>query len=157
MSTPPNKMIDRMAGPGPMWQLVSWVGRVLGILWALPLTLVGVLLALPILLWRGKVHVVRTPTPALMISGPVADYMLDRHPFGAMCAMAIGHVVIAEKRGLTPQVLTHELAHVRQAAWWGILFPIAYLVASAWAVLHGQDAYWHNVFEVAARRAEKHA
>ncbi|OGB20485.1 MAG: hypothetical protein A3I66_18350 [Burkholderiales bacterium RIFCSPLOWO2_02_FULL_57_36] len=74
-----------------------------------------------------------------------------------MCAMAIGHVVIAEKRGLTPQVLTHELAHVRQAACWGILFPIAYLAASVWAVLHGQDAYWHNVFEVAARRAEKHA
>jgi hypothetical protein len=157
MSTPPNKLISRINGSGPLRQLMSWTGSMLGILWALPLTMFGMIFALPILLWRGKVHVVRTPTPALMISGPVADYMLNRHPFGAMCAMAIGHLVIAEKRGLTPQVLTHELAHVRQAACWGILFPIAYLAASAWAVLHGQDAYWHNVFEVAARQAEQHA
>lgn len=158
MRAPPNKMIDEMTGTELLRLLVSWLGRVLGILWALPLTLFGMALAVPILLWRGKVRVVmQAATPALMISGPVADYMLDRHPFGPMCAMAIGHLVIAEKRGLTPQVLTHELAHVRQAAWWGILFPIAYLAASAWAVLHGQDAYWHNVFEVAARQAEKHA
>jgi hypothetical protein len=157
MRTPSNEMIDRVADPGLLRRLVSWLGGTLGIVWALPLTLFGMLLALPILLWRGKVHVVRTTAPALIISGPVADYMLDRHPFGPMCAMAVGHVVIAEQRGLTPQVLTHELAHVRQAACWGILFPIAYLAASAWAVLHGRDAYWHNAFEVAARRAEKHA
>lgn len=157
MRTVPNKILRHMTSVGPLRQLVSRAGSVLGILWASPLTLFGMTLALPILLWHGKVHVVRTPTPALMISGPVADYMLDRHPFGAMCAMAVGHVVIAEKRGLTPQVLTHELAHVRQAACWGILFPAAYLAASAWEALHGRDAYWHNVFEVAARRAEKHA
>lgn len=157
MSVPPDKSFSRINASGPLRQLASRTGSVLGILWALPLTLFGIILAMPILLWRAKVQVVRTPTPALMISGPVADYMLNRHPFGAMCAMAIGHVVIAEKRGLTPQVLTHELAHVRQAACWGILFPVAYLAASAWAVLHGQDAYWHNVFEVAARQAEQHA
>ena len=156
MSAPPNKSYRSITTAAPLRKLASRAGSVLGILWALPLTLFGVILALPILLWRAKVQVVRAPTPALMISGPVADYMLERHPFGAMCAMAIGHVVIAEKRGLTPQVLTHELAHVRQAACWGILFPVVYLAASAWAVLHGQDAYWHNVFEVAARQAEQH-
>lgn len=157
MHTPPNKMADTITGASPVLRLAVRVGCALGVLWALPLTLVGMLLALPILLWRGKVHFVRTTTPAMMVSGPVADYMLNRHPFGPMCAMAIGHVVIAEERGLTPQVLTHELAHVRQAACWGILFPIVYLAASVWAVLHGQDAYWHNVFEVAARQAEKQA
>jgi hypothetical protein len=82
--------------------------------------------------------------------------MLARHPFGAMCAMAIGHIVIAQRQGLTPQILTHELEHVRQAAHWGIVFPFAYLAASAWARIRGQDAYWNNVFEVAARRAERH-
>lgn len=157
MRTPPNKMTGRRTGTGMLRQLVSRVGSLIGIVWALPLTLVGVILALPILMWRGKAHLVCTSTPALMVSGPIGDYMLDHHPFGPMCAMAIGHIVIAEKRGLTPQVLTHELAHVRQAACWGILFPVVYLAASAWEVLHGRDAYWHNVFEVAARRAEKHA
>jgi hypothetical protein len=32
-----------------------------------------------------------------------------------------------------------------------------YLAASAWALLRGQDAYWHNAFEIAARKAERHA
>jgi len=130
----------------------------LRICWALPLTLLGMLMALPVMLGRGEVRLVRSlHTPALLFSGPAADYLLERHPFGAMCAMAIGHVVIAERRSLTSRILTHELAHVRQAACWGILFPFVYLAASAWALLRGQDAYWHNVFEIAARKAERHA
>lgn len=128
-----------------------------GIVWALPLTFFGLLLTLPILIWRGQLCVVRASTPALIVSGRLADAILARHPFGAMCAMAIGHIVIADHRSLTPQILTHELEHVRQAAIWGALFPFAYCAASLWAVLHGRDAYWSNVFEVAARRAEKHA
>lgn len=130
----------------------------LGIVWALPLTAAGMLLALPVMLGRGQVHLVRSArAPALLFSGPAADYLLARHPFGAMCAMAIGHVVIAERSSLTRRILTHELAHVRQAACWGILFPVAYLAASAWALLRGQDAYWNNVFEISARKAERHA
>jgi len=130
---------------------------VLGIVWALPLTAVGLLLALPVMMWRGQVNLVRSQrAPALLFSGPLADYLLERHPFGAMCAMAIGHVVIAERSSLTRRILTHELAHVRQAACWGILFPAVYLAASAWALLRGQDAYWNNVFEIAARKAERY-
>lgn len=129
----------------------------LGILWALPLTAVGLLLALPVILWRGDMRLVRsTRAPALLFSGPAADYLLARHPFGAMCAMAIGHVVIAERSSLTRRILTHELAHVRQAACWGVLFPFVYLAASAWALLRGEDAYWNNAFEIAARKAERH-
>jgi hypothetical protein len=133
------------------------IGMLFGILWALPLTLLGMILVLPVLIWRGRVCLVHAPTPALLVSGPLADFLLARHPFGSMCAMAIGHIVLSEQRGLTPQILTHELAHVRQAAVWGIFFPFAYVVASGWAVLHGRDAYWHNIFEIAARKAEQHA
>lgn len=128
----------------------------IGMIWAFPLTLFGLLVALPTWFRHGNLHLIQAPTPAILASGPLADYLLQRHPFGPMCAMAIGHVVIAEKRSLTPQILTHELAHVRQAAQWGIIFPFAYLAASAWAAMRGQDAYWHNVFEVAARKAERH-
>lgn len=138
-------------------RLPRYLIHVFGMVWAFPLTLFGLLLAFPTWIRHGNLHLIHSPTPALLASGPLADYLLARHPFGPMCAMAIGHVVIAEKRSLTPQILTHELAHVRQAAQWGILFPFAYLAASAWAVLRGQDAYWHNIFEVAARKAEKHA
>jgi hypothetical protein len=152
-----DKLVRRWVPDPRLRRLLAGAAMLLGIAWALPLTLFGLLLALPVMLWRGRAHLVHAPTPALVASGPLADYLLEHHPFGPMCAMAIGHIVIAERRGLTPQVLTHELAHVRQAAQWGFLFPLAYLAASGWAALHGKDAYWHNVFEIAARKAEKHA
>ncbi len=137
-------------------RLLRRTGTTVGILWALPLTLLGaLLLMLPTVLLRGRIDLVMRPTPALLVRGPLADRMLECHPFGAMCAMAIGHIVIAQRQGLTPRILTHELAHVRQAARWGIAFPVVYLAASAWALLRGQDAYWNNLFEIAARRAER--
>ena len=144
------------ATAGRWHALAAHSGVVLGILWALPLTLLGALLMmLPTLLLRGRIDVVMRPTPALLVRGPLADRMLEGHPFGAMCAMAIGHIVIAQRQGLTARILTHELAHVRQAAHWGLVFPLVYLAASIWAFLHGEDAYWNNCFEVAARRAER--
>lgn len=132
-----------------------WGGTLLGMLWAAPLTIVGLLFALPVVLLRGHAQLVRGHTIALLVRGPFADRLLTRHPFGSMNAMALGHVVIAEHQGLSSRVLIHELAHVRQAARWGIVFPFAYLASSAWAALRGRDAYWHNRFEIAARKAEK--
>ncbi len=140
----------------PLPRPLYWSVTLLGVFWALPLTLIGIVLALPILAWRGHVYLVRESTPALLVRGPFADYLLARHPFGAMSAMAIGHIVVADRHTLTKQILTHELAHVGQAARWGIVFPFAYLASSAWAALRGRDAYWHNIFEIAARNAEKH-
>jgi hypothetical protein len=137
--------------------MLSGVATLLGILWALPLTLIGLASSIPIVLRRGRIYAVHDSTPALLVRGPIADYLLEHHPFGPMSAMAIGHVIIAEQRGLTKQILTHELAHVRQASLWGALFPFAYLAASLWAWLRGRDAYWNNPFEVAARNAERHA
>lgn len=137
-------------------RVLRLAGSLLGILWALPLTLPGLLLAIPVLLARGHLRLIMAPTPAAIVSGPFADFLLARHPFGAMCAMAIGHLIIAEQQGLTRQILTHELTHVRQAALWGVVFPFAYLAASLWARLRGRDAYWHNVFEIEARKAERH-
>jgi hypothetical protein len=135
--------------------LLFWCGSLLGVVWAAPLTALGLLLAVPIVLWRGHAQVVSGHTLALLVRGPCADFLLGHHPFGAMNAMAIGHVVIAEAQGLSARVLVHELTHVRQAARWGIAFPFAYLASSAWAAIRGRDAYWHNRFEIAARKAEK--
>lgn len=133
-----------------------WLGTILGFIWASPLTAFGLLLALPVMLFRGHGQLVRGHTFAILARGPFADAMLSRHPFGAMNAMALGHVVIAAHDGLSSRVLIHELAHVRQAARWGIVFPLAYLASSAWAAFRGRNAYWHNRFEIAARKAEKH-
>jgi hypothetical protein len=133
------------------WSVGAW----LGLLWALPLDLAGMLLALPVVLRGGRMQRMRSKTPALLVYGPFADFLLAHHPFGAMSAMAIGHVVIAGHHGLTRQTLRHELMHVRQAAVWGVVFPFAYVASSLWASLRGRDAYWNNFFEVAARKAER--
>lgn len=135
---------------------LSWISAFAGIAWASPLTLAGLLLALPVFVWRGHAQLIRGPTLALLVRGPFADMVLSRHPFGAMTAMALGHVIIAEYQGLSSRVLVHELEHVRQAERWGAVFPFAYLASSAWAGMRGRDAYWHNHFEIAARKAEKH-
>jgi hypothetical protein len=129
----------------------------MGMLWALPLTILGLLLAFPVWIARGKAYAVKESTPALLVRGPFGDWLLAHHPFGPMTAMAIGHVVLAERKGLSRTTLVHELAHVKQAARWGILFPFAYIASSMWALLRGQDAYWNNAFEVAARDAERRA
>lgn len=139
-----------------MRRTLSWIGALLGMVWASPLTLAGLLLALPVFIWRGHVQLIRGRTLALLVRGPFADIALSHHPFGAMTAMALGHVIIAEHQGLSSRVLLHELEHVRQAERWGVVFPFAYLASSAWAGIRGRDAYWHNSFEIAARKAEKH-
>jgi hypothetical protein len=133
-----------------------WGGTLFGILWALPLTLIGLLVALPVILFRGHMQMICGHTVAIVVRGRFADHLLRHHPFGTMNAMALGHVVLATHDGLSSRVLVHELVHVRQAARWGILFPFAYLASSAWAALRGRDAYWYNRFEIAARKAEKH-
>ena len=145
--------------PGAPLPLLSALRQFAGIVWALPLSLIGMLLALPVLATGGSLQ--RLPArkfgvPALLVRGHVGDFLLANHPFGAMHAMAIGHVVIADRTAHSRRLLAHELAHVAQAARWGILFPLAYLGASVWARLRGGDLYWDNVFEVAARKAEGH-
>lgn len=146
------RLLRRGYAGGP----VSWLLAALGMVWALPVTSFGLLLALPVVAWRGHAQVVHGRTPALLVRGPLADVLLGHHPFGAMTAMALGHIVISESAGLSARVLAHELAHVRQAARWGVVFPFAYLASSAWAAMRGRDAYWHNRFEIAARKAEKY-
>ena len=147
-----HQLLDKLHRSGRL----RTVAGLIGVLWALPLSLFGLVLALPIRIVRGRIDRVSGSVPALLVRGPLADRLLQRHPFGPMAAMAIGHIVIARQQGLTAHTLRHELVHVLQAARWGPVFPFAYLVASAWALLHGRRAYWHNRFEIAARKAEKH-
>lgn len=124
---------------------------VAGVLWALPVTLIGLTIAWLVSLAQGHVE---WTDEAVLVRGPLADWLLSRHPFGAMQAMAIGHVVLARDEPLPSYVWRHELEHVRQGARWGIFFPLVYVLASLLAVLRGKHIYVDNAFEVAARRAE---
>jgi hypothetical protein len=67
-------------------------------------------------------------------------------------AIALGHHILAW-RTLTDRELEHELEHVRQWARHGLVFPIAYVLASLRARRAGQRWYHDNRFEVEARAA----
>ena len=132
--------------PRPRWR--GRVGRILPwwrYAWASPTTLLGVAASLASL---------TVPRPA----GPIivsrsnrgfARWFLTRRGF---CAITLGHLVLLTgEEG--PEILSHEMVHVRQVERWGPLFLPAYLLAMVAMRLRGRDPYLDNPFEVEARRA----
>lgn len=65
-------------------------------------------------------------------------------------------IVLRENPRNSPQalqMLVHEQEHTRQVMTWGPLQPIFYSLASLALWMAGEDSYWTNPFEIAARRA----
>jgi hypothetical protein len=112
-------------------------------LWAAPCTLIGLVAALPMLLSGAQARFVRG---VLEVSG---SCIATRLPFDAI---TLGHVVLAHTPRAMARWRRHERVHVRQCERWGPMFFPAYLLAGAWQGLHGRSMYWHNPFEVQARR-----
>jgi hypothetical protein len=126
-------------------------------LWALPLTLCGLPLWLGMWFFRPKglqaqCYIARA-APVFIAYGAPAGWLLKRHPYGEMDAMAIGCCVFARDAATLARTLPHELVHVQQALQWGPLFPLAYVLCSVWAHLRGRNAYADNYFE---RQANQH-
>ncbi len=121
------------------------------ILWALPVTLIGLLLGLINMLFGGTL---RREGIALEATGRAARVMLWLfNPVARIEAITLGHVILACDAATAGRLRSHEHVHVRQTERWGILFPFAYMAASAIARLRGGDAYWDNCFEQEARAA----
>jgi hypothetical protein len=134
-------------------KIPSTVGRVLRVLWALPLTLPGVTLLAIALATGGRWH--RLPG-ALAVSGGWPAWWLRagrlrRYP---VLAISCGHIIIGRDEPSLNRAARHELAHVRQGERWGILFPIAYVAAGVVAMVRGGRYYDDNQFEIEARAAE---
>ncbi len=120
--------------------------RLLRILWALPNTLVGLIL-LPLALVRGGR--IRLNEGVLEISGPALAWLL-RHGVpirGGARAMTLGHVVLGRDDSCLEDCGAHERVHVRQYETWGPLFLPAYFVSSILALSRGEDPYLGNRFE----------
>jgi hypothetical protein len=116
-------------------------------LWALPCTLVGLVLA-----------ALAAPFGAQFdVEDGVLEVALGLRrqpvvlPFDAI---TFGHVVIGVSRPQLQRLRAHEHAHVRQYERWGLLFFAAYPLAGAWQWPRGKRAYFDNPFEVQARRHE---
>lgn len=127
--------------------------KLLKILWALPLTLFGIMPALAVWLARGHVHRVQG---ALEVHGPLADWIL-RHRILNFAAVTIGHIIIARDEACCTHARAHEHVHVLQGERWGPFFPFAYCLAGMAQLGRGRHFYWDNPFELEARRGNSQA
>lgn len=114
-------------------------------IWPAPITLVGAALAVVVRIGGGRYehHGI-----AWEASGGIAPRLLWlMNPWASIEAITLGHIILARDALTASRLRTHEQVHVRQYERWGLLFPLAYVAASAIAVLKGGDAYRDNVFE----------
>ncbi len=128
------------------------VRAALAIAWALPCSLLGVAFGLLVLALGGTCRREARSLEFVRFAGAApASAWWQRLPF---VAITLGHVVIAVNQAAMQRLRQHEQVHVRQYERWGVLFFVAYPLASLWAGLRGQCPYRHNHFEVQACRAQ---
>jgi hypothetical protein len=119
--------------------------RVLVYLWALPTTLVGLLLAGVVLATGGRAAWV---AGVLEARGGWIRRALRRFPFArGGGAVTLGHVVLGTSRSALAATRSHERVHVAQCERWGPLFLPAYVALSLWALARGAHGYRDNRFE----------
>jgi hypothetical protein len=118
--------------------------------WALPPTLLGIVLA-SLALAGGRVRVV---AGAVEVHGPWLRWALRTcMPLrGGATAITLGHVVLGQDQHALDTSRAHERVHVRQYERWGPLFLPAYATASIAALLSGGHYYFDNAFEREAAR-----
>ena len=119
------------------------------LLWALPCSVVGLLLALLPLALGGRAKVVAgalevTYRQRLASCGKLAL----RLPFRGI---VFGQVILAVTQEELTLIGPHERVHVEQYEHWGPVFFLAYPASSLWQLVRGRSPYWCNYFEVQAR------
>lgn len=122
-------------------------------LWPLPATLFG-LLFLPLACCTGgRCRIIQG---VLEVEGGLLRRVMQGGlpVIGTAGAITLGHVILGQDREMLDWARSHEHIHVRQYEIWGALMIPAYLAASLWAWLRGQDVYEDNVFEREAFRKE---
>ena len=123
--------------------------RVWGLLWALPCSIVGMVLATLPLLAGGQA---RWSAGALEVTYRESEAACGRLARElAFRGIVFGHVILAVTRDELLRMGPHERVHVQQYERWGALFFFAYGASSLWQLLQGRSAYWDNHFEVQAR------
>ena len=128
--------------------------RVWGLLWALPCSVVGMVLATLPLLAGGQA---RWSAGALEVTYRESEEGCGRLASKlAFRGIVFGHVILAVTREELLRMGPHERVHVQQYERWGALFFLAYGASSLWQLLQGRSAYWDNHFEVQARPLSAH-
>lgn len=114
--------------------------RLLGLLWSLPVTLLGLLVAPVCRPFRARRE-------------GLALALHVRWLWWRVSAVTLGHVILYRLAGGAPRahLRRHEHVHVLQCDLLGPLMLVAYPLASLVARLGGGDAYHDNLFERWAR------
>jgi hypothetical protein len=127
--------------------------RVFLYLWALPVTLLGIVIAL---VARGSGGTLQRVDGVLEAAGGWPAWVLRRgFPFsGAVAALTLGHVVLGVSSRALMETRAHERAHVRQFERCGALLLVLYPLAGLLAWARGGSPYRGNLFEREARATE---
>lgn len=125
-------------------QAQSPLGRLAVMVWASPVTAVGLALAA----LTGSRPRWDAEHGVLVVEGARGPGMVLLRWLG-MSANAVGQVIITGRDRIPPLTMVHEAAHVRQAERLGPLLPVLYF----WFA--GRYGYRHNPLERAARRAAR--
>ena len=121
------------------------LSKIISYAWALPNTLLGILLGLLMLALGGSFHVVAGVVE--FHGGWVGRFFATRpHPF-CFGAITFGHVILGTCHTELCALRAHEHVHVRQYERWGIFFLPAYALSSLWELSHGRNGYRNNYFE----------
>lgn len=123
--------------------------------WALPASMVGLLLASPCIAAGGTA---RTVDGVLEVSAEaLAEALRANGILRGSIVITFGHVILGTEHELLDRFRRHEHVHVAQYERWGaLLFPL-YVASSLLAWLRGRDPYTGNHFERAAFRAREGA
>lgn len=127
--------------------------RILGHLWAFPLTLVGLLVAL-----LGWTRFLRLEGGAFLFvakPGGLVDFLFRFTGTQGGAGVLTGACIFVAPAYAEDSVLVrHERRHVSQAFLFGPLLPLLYGLASLAAVVRGLHPYRNNLFELDAYAAE---
>jgi hypothetical protein len=119
--------------------------RLLGILWASPYTVVGLLIGTVGLCTGGRARI-RGKTIEFHSGG--VKWLIAHLPSGQFTmAMTLGHTILGQTDAALDISRAHELVHVRQYERWGPFMGPAYLACSLVVWLMGRRAYRDNPFE----------
>ncbi len=119
--------------------------RLLGIIWASPYTVVGLLIGAVGLCTGGRA---RIRGKVIEFYGGGVKWLIARLPSGQFTiAMTLGHTILGQTDAALDISRAHELVHVRQYERWGPFMGPAYLTCSRVLWLMGRRPYRDNPFE----------
>ena len=119
--------------------------QLLGILWASPNTLLGLMLGGIGLCFGGKVQ--RRGKAIEFYDGGV-KWIVQRMPRGQfVLAFTLGHCVLGQSADSLDRSRAHEAVHIAQFERWGPFFLPAYFLSSVYMWCTGRRFYRDNHFE----------